>query len=268
MGDVRHNEVILGDQMIDCQSSIAPCRMIFVQPCLLAALDFRARREKPVHDIEVLIVVPSLEVASNYFLVFTDRQFQTSIDVRVNHWTLISNQNANPTSRPCQMVLQACSASEAPCGKGCCQGRHRVIDTSRLPGRAVRRVVGVADLPPVAHRIPALSSVAYPARTELRCHLWATLWLAADGRPGQRPGRHADASAGRTRRDALVVSTAGRPAGGGSLGGTADLAASPGAAMADGDVQVLHRSRAGRQGHRCGRAVSEPTRERDRAQHR
>ncbi len=42
--------------------------------------------------------------------------------------------------------------------------------------------------------------------------------------------------------------------------------APPGAAVAIGDIQVLHRPRAGREGHRRGRAVFEPAGERGRAQ--
>jgi hypothetical protein len=52
----------------------------------------------------------------------------------------------------------------------------------------------------------------------------------------RRSGRHAESAAGRARGDALVVSAIGRLFGGGCLDGAADLAASPGAAVAGGDV--------------------------------
>ena len=65
---------------------------------------------------------------------------------------------------------------------------------------------------------------------------------------------------------ALVVAAARRPPAGWSLDGAADLAAPSGAAVAGGDVQVLHRPGAGRQGHRRGRVVPASAGERDRAE--
>ena len=107
------------------------------------------------------------------------------------------------------------------------------------------------------------------------CHLRGRrVWPMSSGRVGRGRwtgpdlGRDADAAAGEAGDHALVVAAARRASEGGRVDGAADLAASPGAAVAGGDVQVLHRPGAGRQGHRRRRAVSAPAGERDRAQRR
>jgi len=93
---------------------------------------------------------------------------------------------------------------------------------------------------------------------------------ARSGRP--RHLDHADivasdahAAAEEVRGDALVVPTSRRASEGGERDGRAGVAGVWGPAVEVGDVQVLHRSGAGWEGHRCRRTVSRAAGERGRA---
>ena len=83
---------------------------------------------------------------------------------------------------------------------------------------------------------------------------------AAYDRPPQDRDHDVEAAAEEARGDALVVPAAGRPAGNRAQHGAAGVAGVRGAAVAVGDVQVLHRPGAGREGHRCRRACIWPRR--------
>ena len=140
-------------------------------------------------------------------------------------------------------------------GRGSCCWPRRACRTPRSPsGSGCRR--------PTVN----LWRARYAERGSGRVGRRAAAGPAADGGPATDRHRDADAAAEESGGDALVVAGC-WPTGWGSSHATVarGVEGVRGAAVEGGDVQVLHRPRAGGQGHRRRRAVSGAAGERDRA---
>ena len=156
-------------------------------------------------------------------------------------------------------VLRAGAVLDDP-GRVGAAGADRAAGRGRATERRIAERVGVSR--------PTVILLARPVRAQRDQRGWTT--RPRSGRPRTIDHRHdrgrdVEAAAEDVRGDALVVAAAGRPTWGSATPRWPGVAGVRGAAVAVGDVQVLHRPRAGRQGHRRRRAVPGAAGERDRA---